>query len=56
MIETQVLDWLSALVEQSPALAILAYVAYRLEKRIGACIEHQENLIDKLIGADTDEP
>jgi hypothetical protein len=43
---------LAQLVEQSPSLAILAVILYRIEQRLAACIEHQEKVIDTLLNRD----
>lgn len=43
-----VVEVLRYFLNNAPEVAILAIIALRLEQKIGACMDYQEKLIDKL--------
>jgi len=49
MIDDIALDALLHLLEQSPALAIVGYVAYQLRRDLRDCIQHQQSVLEKLL-------
>lgn len=54
MVDDIIIDALLHLLEQSPALAIVGYVAWQLRRDLGACINHSNEVLDKLLSRDLD--
>jgi len=45
-IESEIINLMIA---NAPAVAVLIYLTYRLEKRLAACFEKQGELLDRLL-------